>query len=239
MCVRACVRACVRVHCAASTPRHLQPARVAEPRSHSTPPSRNTFDAPFPVSSVLVPRFGAHSGTRRPVPGASRSISRGARSCDCAPGKAGRLRSLPRPTFALRDLSAACAAPPPAQGLFRRLGRTAESGPPPTKRLPGPSKSSLAAPRRAAPGRAWLWRARSPYACRFLLPACRPARPPGRQAWARICRQPGRAGSRWGRQRRRHCTSQCECNVCCKGLRCVGLARRLRSKGNPCCDINV
>ena len=174
------VRACVRVHCAASTPRHLQPARVAEPRSHSTPPSRNTFDAPFPVSSVLVPRFGAHSGTRRPVPGASRSISRGARSCDCAPGKAGRLRSLPRPTFALRDLSAACAAPAPAQGLFRRLGRTAESGPPPTKRLPGPSKSSLAAPRRAAPGRAWLWRARSPYACRFLLPACRPARPPRR-----------------------------------------------------------
>ena len=220
MCAHACVRACVFnaracvfiVPRSASTPRHLQPARVAEPRSHSTPPSRNTFDAPFPVSSVLVPRFGAHSGTRRPVPGASRSISRGARSCDCAPGKAGRLRSLPRPTFALRELSAACAAPPPAQGLFRRLGRTAESGPPPTKRLPGPSKSSLAAPRRAAPGRAWLWRARSPYACRFLLPACRPGRQ-AVQAWARICRQPGRAGSRWGRQRRRHCASQSKCNV--------------------------
>ena len=190
----------------------------ARPRCRASFSLNTAIAKHFRRSLPCIVRAGAQirsafrHAVRRPMPGASRSISRGARSCDCAPGKAGRLRSLPRPTFALRELSAACAAPPPAQGLFRRLGRTAESGPPPTKRLPGPSKSSLAAPRRAAPGRAWLWRARSPYACRFLLPACRPGRQ-AVQAWARICRQPGRAGSRWGRQRRRHCASQSKCNV--------------------------
>ena len=191
MCVRACVRACVRVqracvrvHCAAVRVDSASPS--ARPRCRASLSLNTAIAKHFRRSLPCIVRAGAQirsafrHAVRRPMPGASRSISRGARSCDCAPGKAGRLRSLPRPTFALRDLSAACAAPPPAQGLFRRLGRTAESGPPPTKRLPGPSKSSLAAPRRAAPGRAWLWRARSPYACRFLLPACRPARPPRR-----------------------------------------------------------